>query len=1228
MDPFTAATGIAGLIAVAVKTIQMLGEFTGLITEHKKHAESLHKELSLMTQVLDQLKSLIHKQKHSGRLRSADNADHKTILGKAVLDCTKIIEQIQEKLREPVHRFKRAMAKLHWPFEQKDIKAMVDDLHRYTELFQLSLVVENCELLSKTSDAAYEGLNLQRDNCKQVEKLSAGLPHMATVANDAKNTLQQTEALLKLLPTLLQGASSDTKEARKGVEQREHERRMTEVLDWLCPSAALQKHDDIKARRAPGTGAWFLNMQEIVSWLSYDSDSYEVLCLGDPGVGKTNLASLVVDKLLDLRKHKDIAVVYLYCDYREQQAQTPVNCARNMLRQLSMQYHVLPPVVSEFYRRTHNETQDQSWYVELQEILCKVASKFAKCFFVVDALDEAEASSHLRGLLELLDVLRRSITGGTPKIFATSRKHGSPIQVSFQEATRMTVSANKEDLRAIIEKAIADHQDPNRILDERLKEDIMVTLSTTAHGMCLLPVLQIRDILAQLTKSEVRRALRERSTNLPEVFKATIERILSLPADSRRGMTQRNVAARTLMWISHAKRVLTVTELQHVLAVRLHDSDLDRENFIHPQAVIDCCFGLVEIDQESLSIRFVHYSLEEYLRSHDHGLFKNGDEEVTKVCLKYLSLDSVKGLHIQNRKKFLESLGDLAFLDYAATEWGFHATNVAPQDVKDVALPFLRSSPHLMSAARVRDHRSPYFRKWHQRMSVWAYSESDGAGISTCASFGLTDFVRFLICENRQPMLKARNMYGSTPLHEAALGGYESTAKLLLEYGADVLDLNIGKSTPMYLAVGNGQVSMARLLLQQQSSVQLDIRARDGWTALHKAVDIGNEEMVTLLLRSGAMVDSEDEKRMRPLHLAARKGYLPRDFTSGHLEVARMLLDNGARVEHRGMDKWTVLHRAARGGHENLVALLLERGADVLAEDHKGEIPLHAAARSGSIRAVELLLNDKSGLKKEQLCKKERKGSTPRDVAFFTSHFGVHKLLRRAEVQNQEHPLTICDKIAAAIESGKMEKLRRLLAERSCEIDALIDGRQPALHLAIQEEQPDMVNLLLSHGADINSTGYHNWTPLHIAASIGHLALTQLCLARGANVAALTDTAQTPLHKACSSRNILVVKALLEAGADKTAKNQRGMGAIHVAAHQKNLDVVRLLVQDYGVSVWVVDNFGETAADWAARSGHLDLLQFLRSEEKKARQLQAASPIASAGGGISSLPAVFSAHHV
>ena len=172
--------------------------------------------------------------------------------------------------------------------------------------------------------------------------------------------------------------------------------------------------------------------------------------------------------------------MHFYCDYREQQAQAPASCARQMLRQLSMQCNTIPTSVSEFYQRTRNEVKDHSWYDELQKILCRVASTFSRCFIVVDALDEAEVRSHLPGLLELLNVLR--CNARVPKMFATSRKYASAIHESFQEATKVTVTANNEDLRTILEKIVADHQDSKYILDDELKEDILVTLCASAHG--------------------------------------------------------------------------------------------------------------------------------------------------------------------------------------------------------------------------------------------------------------------------------------------------------------------------------------------------------------------------------------------------------------------------------------------------------------------------------------------------------------------------------------------------------------------------------------------------------------------------------------------------------------------------------------------------------------------------------------------------------------------------
>lgn len=167
-------------------------------------------------------------------MTSIDDEDHSTVLGKAFLDCTKTIEQIQEKLREPVTRFKKAMAKLKWPFEQKDVLRVVDSLRRFTQLFQLSLTVANCELLSKTFDDASEGLKLQRENCKQIEKLSAGLPQMAIAAKD---TLQQTETLMKLVPTFLHEVSLDIKEI--GLAQREAEQR--EQGKHLCCEVLVRR---------------------------------------------------------------------------------------------------------------------------------------------------------------------------------------------------------------------------------------------------------------------------------------------------------------------------------------------------------------------------------------------------------------------------------------------------------------------------------------------------------------------------------------------------------------------------------------------------------------------------------------------------------------------------------------------------------------------------------------------------------------------------------------------------------------------------------------------------------------------------------------------------------------------------------------------------------------------------------------------------------------------------
>ena len=60
----------------------------------------------------------------------------------------------------------------------------------------------------------------------------------------------------------------------------------------------------------------------------------------------------------------------------------------------------------------------------------------------------------------------------------------------------------------------------------------------------------------------------------------------------------------------------------------------------------------------------------------------------------------------------------------------------------------------------------------------------------------------------------------------------------------------------------------------------------------------------------------------------------------GQTEAARMLIENGAKLETKNNDGATALHVAAFFCHPETVALLLASGADVNARNIRGETPL------------------------------------------------------------------------------------------------------------------------------------------------------------------------------------------------------------------------------------------------------------------------------------------------
>jgi hypothetical protein len=65
---------------------------------------------------------------------------------------------------------------------------------------------------------------------------------------------------------------------------------------------------------------------------------------------------------------------------------------------------------------------------------------------------------------------------------------------------------------------------------------------------------------------------------------------------------------KVLSWITCVKRPLTILELQYALAIKVSNTQLDRNNIRDIKDMVSVCAGLVTVDKESGIIRLVYYT--------------------------------------------------------------------------------------------------------------------------------------------------------------------------------------------------------------------------------------------------------------------------------------------------------------------------------------------------------------------------------------------------------------------------------------------------------------------------------------------------------------------------------------------------------------------------------------------------------------------------------------------
>jgi len=118
-----------------------------------------------------------------------------------------------------------------------------------------------------------------------------------------------------------------------------------------------------------------------------------------------------------------------------------------------------------------------------------------------------------------------------------------------------------------------------------------------------------------------------------------------------------------------------------------------------------------------------------------------------------------------------------------------------------------------------------------------------------------------------------------------------------------------------------------------------------------------------------------------------------------------------------------------------------------------------------------------------------------------------------------------------------------------------------AIHIRFPDRCLEVVEILVSHGASVNSRDCYNHTPLMEAAGVDNLEVLKYLVERGADVDASDKGGCTALFYTVSSENSVdAIRYLVSKGASITHRSKLGYTALHFAALHGNREAVKELL--------------------------------------------------------------------
>ena len=222
-----------------------------------------------------------------------------------------------------------------------------------------------------------------------------------------------------------------------------------------------------------------------------------------------------------------------------------------------------------------------------------------------------------------------------------------------------------------------------------------------------------------------------------------------------------------------------------------------------------------------------------------------------------------------------------------------------------------------------------------------------GTALMRAARMGNSSVVDLLLGAGANPNFRNDN---GTALYLAAEEGHADVVQELLRSGADVNAGHRFGGSPLVAAADQGHLSIVKILLAAGADPHATDSSNEN--ALFRATVFSHTNVIQFLLRAGFTPNTMNEEGDTPLLIAVR---------SKDLDITRLFLNAGADANLcSGGD--TPLMEASQAHNPAGISLLLQAGAKVNARGRNGSTALHRAAYYGCSECITALLGAKPDL--------------------------------------------------------------------------------------------------------------------------------------------------------------------------------------------------------------------------------------------------------------------------